>query len=75
MAGFVRYLAPRFEEVRRRMKDALDEARRKAVASTAHRRIPDIVCSLKFGFDVFVDFAREIGAVTAEEGEALRTRA
>lgn len=72
MAAFVRWLAPRYEEVRDALPAQVLDLRKLATRPGDHGRTPDIVADLVAGFEVFLAFALESGAVTAGEAERAR---
>jgi hypothetical protein len=71
MAGYLRWLAGRYEEVRRESARRVQELRARAAGSTQHKRTPGIVGDLQVGVELFARFAREAGAVSDEEARAL----
>src|SRR5262249_18488459 len=56
-AGFVRWLAPRLDEVRGEMPRRLAALREEATASGHHKRTPGMVANLFFGLELFCRFA------------------
>jgi len=74
MAGFVQWLAARYEDVHKTLRAQINELRQQAVVSGMHRRTPDIVASLAVGLKYFLAFARDAGAITVSEAEALWRR-
>jgi hypothetical protein len=66
LAGFLRWLAPCYAEVRDRLAaeraDLRDEVRA-AVPAGTHLRTPGIIADLLLGLRYFLDFAREVGAL------------
>ena len=75
MAGYVRYLAGRLDELRTAGPNRLLELRQEASAGAVpHRRTPEIVASLQWGMETFLAFARDAGAVTEVEAEGLTKR-
>jgi hypothetical protein len=74
MAGFLTWLAGRYEPMRESLRSRLAELRRQATASTSHRRTPEIVAGLMFGLDLFLEFGREIGATTEVDAAQIRQR-
>ncbi|MFI5165003.1 MAG: hypothetical protein ACHQQS_00115 [Thermoanaerobaculales bacterium] len=75
MAGYVQYLAGRLDELKTTGPNRLLELRQEASSgSVSHRRTPDIVASLQWGMETFLTFARDEGAITDDELEALRKR-
>ena len=75
LSGFIRWLAGRLEEVREKLKNEIDRLRAKAISSAAHRRTPDIVANLMFGWSCFLDFAVEVGAIDTATAEKLAAEA
>ncbi len=72
MAAFVRWVAPRYEEIRDGLPAKVLELRALATRPGDHGRTPDIVADLAAGFDVFLAFAVESGAIGP--GDAERSR-
>jgi hypothetical protein len=71
LAAFVRWLASRYDDVRRGLRAEIDALRDKALRSGQHRRTPEIVANLALGLRLFLDFAEETGAITVTERVAL----
>lgn len=78
MAGYVRWLAARFETIEDWPTELKDElgAVRNALAKEAagHARAPEAVAGLLLGVRWFLRYAQEIGAVTEEEKKELYGR-
>ena len=74
MAGFLRWLAPRYGDLRRDLRAEIDQLREQAYENDQHRRTPEIVANLALGFRYFLDFAQEVGALDAVQAETLRQR-
>jgi hypothetical protein len=74
MAGFVRWLAPRYDEVKGRLQGDVVGYRDRAAKDGQHRRTPATVGQLAAGFDVFLEFAQDAGALTQAEATSLRER-
>lgn len=74
LAGFVRWLASRYEAVQEELRAWLQELRQAAAQSAAHRRTPEIVASLAAGMGYFLSFARGVGAIGEEEQDLLWQR-
>lgn len=74
MSGYIRWLAGRYETVQHEMPRELVRLREQATTSGGHKRTPDIVANLAYGFSTFIAFAVESGAVTADQGNALQDR-
>jgi hypothetical protein len=72
MGGYLQYLAPRIEALKRalpvRQRELRDVARREGVT---HDRTPEIWASLAVGFEQFLKFALDIGAITETERQEL----
>jgi hypothetical protein len=78
MAGYVRWLAPQLTELRAAFPAYMTELREKALAAGfagGHARTPNDYASLMAGFGLFIEFAKDIGAMTDAEGCALDTLA
>ena len=71
LAGFLRWLAPRYEELRGQLRQEAADLRDKARVEGQHARTPGIAADLALGLRYFLDFAVEAGAVTAEESARL----
>src|SRR5262249_1245829 len=76
MAGYRRWLAGRYGEVRASLKRQHEQVRDQARAALPkdHARSPGIVADLALGLKYFLDFAVEAGAVTAAERADLSRR-
>lgn len=74
MAGYIRWVAGRYDGLHSAMPEAIREFRTQAAASGQHRRTPDIVANLMLGFHTFMTFALDVGAITAEERAAYQDR-
>jgi hypothetical protein len=66
MSGFLRFVAGRYEEIRRGVEAWVPQFREVATRSGAHRRTPEIVANLATGFGAFLCFARTAGLTDAE---------
>jgi hypothetical protein len=70
MAGYVRYLAGRYDELGdfpRDIKGILSAIRAELTREDQHRRIPEAIASLLAGWGVWLEYARAIGAITAKD--------
>jgi predicted Rdx family selenoprotein len=74
MAGFIRWLAPRYDEVGSLLRDWVESYRTLERRANIHRRTAPITANLSFGWEVFITFAEDIGAVDQSEAERLRQR-
>jgi len=75
MAGFIQWMAGRYSEVKNSMQEEVRNLRAQAITSGGHKRTPEIVAHLAFGFNLFTQFALETGAINEELRNTLRTRA
>src|SRR5215207_2417306 len=69
MAGFVRWSASRYEELRSGLKEEHTFLREAASTSSQHRRTPGIVADLALGLRHFLLFANEVRALSETEAE------
>jgi hypothetical protein len=74
LAAFVRWLAPRFEDVRGWLSQEAADLRDKARVEGQHARTPAIAADLALGLRYLLAFAREAGAVTEAEAARLWER-
>ncbi len=67
LAGYVRWLAERHSELERWRRQWLSDSKGKALApGTEHRRTTMIETELTYGFDLFLAFAVEAGAMSED---------
>jgi hypothetical protein len=76
MAGYLRWLAPRYSTIRAGLRQEHAALREKALAegNGQHARTPGIVADLALGVGHFLSFAVEAGAITIAERDALARR-
>jgi hypothetical protein len=74
MAGYLRWLAPRIAEIRATMPQRTAAVRERHRAEGQHARTVGITADLDFGLSCFLDFARDCGAISADEHDALGKR-
>jgi hypothetical protein len=74
MSSFVRWLAPRYENLRGSLKQERAALREWAARSAQHKRTLGIVADLALGLRHFLLFAHDAGALTANEAERLWLR-
>jgi hypothetical protein len=76
MAGFIRWLARQYDQVRRALPGDIARYRSQALADHGgHRRTPDIVANLAIGFRLFIEYAVEGGALTQPQADMRWTEA
>jgi hypothetical protein len=74
MGGFVQWVAAKYEDLRAGLSRKLMESRAVAVQagnSSAHARTADITATLCAGFELYLQFAEQCGAIDAGERERL----
>jgi hypothetical protein len=69
MAGFLRWLAPRYDEILESLPGRIRDLRGRATRNRDHGRTPQNVADLAAGFAVFLEFAEECGAIDHAEAE------
>jgi hypothetical protein len=74
MAGYLRWLAQRYEIVKARMREQLNDLRDAAGRSGRHKRTPEITANLALGWKCLLRFALDAEAVTSVEAEDLWQR-
>ncbi|MEK7205259.1 MAG: hypothetical protein AAB254_07085, partial [candidate division NC10 bacterium] len=73
LAGYLKWLAPQMDQLKEVLPPRHRELRIEARSvGVVHDRTPDIMASLAMGWEVFLRFAREAGAVTVKEAGELR---
>ena len=73
LAGYIRWLADRMDEVRAARTPRINELR-DLCAAGPHKRTPAANASFLFGWEMFLGYAEDTNAITAEEAEALWER-
>ena len=75
MAGFIRWLSPQMESLKKDLPDRHLELRAKTRENgSSHDRTPDMMASLFIGLEIFLRFAMESGAVSKSEGKETLMR-
>jgi hypothetical protein len=74
MAGFIQWLAPRYEQMQATLRAEINDLREQAAKSGQHRRTPDIVASLAVGMKYFLAFAQDAGVIDANQADCLWQR-
>jgi hypothetical protein len=75
LAGFIRWLAPRYSELCRRLPAERAALRDRALKGAGSPRTPGIMADLALGLNCFLDFAREVGNLAEPGRLALERRA
>jgi hypothetical protein len=74
MAGYVQWLAGWYEVCEAKAGPRLAELRDTARKASQHLRTPENVASLFLGWEMWLAYAKETGAITAAEDQVLRAR-
>jgi hypothetical protein len=74
MGAFVSWIAGRYEERQERRQARALAIRSKGYGSAIHARLPATLAELQSAWELFLEFAREVGAINQEEAEELEAR-
>jgi hypothetical protein len=74
MGAFVQWIAGRYGDRRAAINRRVAELRMKGTRNTAHVRTPEIIANLQAGFEVFLEFGEECGAIDRAERTDLAER-
>jgi len=69
MSAFVQWLAPRMGSLKAEMPECIAAYRAAATSSALHARTPEAVANLYYGFEIFMDFAVDVGVFLAQEAD------
>jgi hypothetical protein len=75
MAGYLRWLAPQIDRLSETLPGRQRALRDVLVQGAQHRRTPDVAASLIVGWETFLRFAEDAGAVSRADAACLLTRA
>jgi hypothetical protein len=75
MAGYLRWLAPRIDELSNALPNRQRDLRAALLRDGQHRRTPEITASLILSWEIFLLFAEETRAIGRDEADCLLTRA
>jgi len=75
MAGYVRWLAPQIDKLKETLPNRHRALRDTLVQSGGHRRTPDVAAGLILGWETFLRFAEEAGAISRANAAFLLTQA
>lgn len=75
MAGFIQWAAPQMPTMKKRLFEQLARFREDWSGIQQHRRTPDNLANLSFGLEVFLEYARERGALTHPQAAEIWARA
>ena len=71
MAGFIHWLAPKYDAVRRDLRNEVIHLRDSAIGGGQHARTPGIVADLAIGLKYFLAFAVQVRVLSQQESEGL----
>ena len=74
MGGYVAWLARRYDQVQDRLQTRVRELRSRGEAHLVHARLPSALSELQAGWEIFLEFALEAGAIDATEKQQLEYR-
>jgi hypothetical protein len=75
LAGFLRWLAPKYSDVRgRSAREVADWRERATFQEKTHKRTPQAIGQLARGWHYFLKYAVEAGALTPDETDAYMSR-
>ncbi len=75
LAGYVRWLAPRLDSLRTELPVKLADFRSRLIGPRMHARTPDALANLAIGWQVWLTYAHDVGALTQDEAEEAFERA
>jgi len=74
LAEFLSWIAERYEDLQQHLLTRVRELRGRALAPAAHPRLPTTLAELQTGWEIWLQFAREAGAITEDEQVELARR-
>src|ERR1039458_9550214 len=74
MGGFVRWVAGQYEGLQRRLHQRVVQIRSQSCGDWGHARTPAAMAELQGGWEIFLQFAMEVGALSRAEKEQLQRR-
>jgi len=74
MGAFLGWIAGHYEELQRRLQAQVLEIRSQGRGREVHARLPSALAELQTGWEIFLQFALEIGAIGRTEQEELEER-
>jgi hypothetical protein len=74
MAAYIAWLIPQAREVANTLAEIFQGARLRTFKAGTHLRIPETIAQLWVGLNAGLQFAQEIGAVSAARGEELQDK-
>jgi hypothetical protein len=74
MAGFLCWIAERYEDLQRHLLTRVRELRGRALPPGSHPRLPTTLAELETGWEIWLRFASEAGAIGEQEHIKLTSR-
>jgi hypothetical protein len=74
MAGFLSWIAERYEDLQQRLLNGLREMRRTGLSFGSHPRLPTTLAELQTGWEIWLRFALDAGAITEQDFADLGVR-
>jgi hypothetical protein len=76
MGAYLAWIAGRYEELRARLHSRVNELRSLAYANSipVHARLPTTLAELQSGWEIWLQFALEVGAISSTERDQLQRR-
>jgi hypothetical protein len=74
MGAFLVWMAGQYDGLQQRLCARIEEIRGQFQAGAAHARLPSAAAALQSSFEIFLEFAIEIGAIGNPEREELAQR-
>ena len=74
VGAFVSWIAGQYAEVQERLQNRALEIRSQGCGRTVHARLPSALAELQAGWEIFLQFAQEIGAIGHAQKEELEQR-
>jgi hypothetical protein len=68
------WMAGRYEELQERLPTRVRELRSQGYGRAVHARLPSALAELQAGWEIFLQFALEVGAIDSAEGKELEQR-
>jgi hypothetical protein len=72
MSAFLKWVAPQYDSVRKRLLKRVERYSTATAHNGQHARTPEITANLMAGFDFFLEFAKEVEALSEAEAKAHR---
>jgi hypothetical protein len=74
MGAYLSWVATHYEGLQERLRDRVHEIRRDGRGGATHARLPGTLAQLESGWEIFLDFAVEVGAINKVKQRELKQR-